>query len=72
MTESELSTLLIPYANSPEGKVVIDTFRATVTALFPHYLDELRGIAVGAQVSYENVRVCDSCNGIIIGLRCFC
>ena len=56
MAESELSTLLIPYASSPEGKVVIDTFRATVTSLFPHYLDELRGIAVGADVSYENVR----------------
>ncbi|EGZ19217.1 hypothetical protein PHYSODRAFT_493438 [Phytophthora sojae] len=52
---SKLQTLLLPFAQTPAGRDLLDRYLAVHRATFPEYVEELEGVAEGSGVSFETV-----------------
>ena len=52
---SFFNSKMLSYNSTAEGSHLYTTFYKTVAAKFPHYLDELRGMADGANISFSKV-----------------
>jgi hypothetical protein len=50
-----LNATIKPFAASPTGRTMIANFKAKTSALFPHLMDELAGIAAGSGVPFEDI-----------------
>jgi hypothetical protein len=50
-----MNATLRPFAASSTGRTMISNFKAKTSALFPHLMDELAGIAAGSDVSFEDI-----------------
>ncbi|XP_077993557.1 beta-alanyl-dopamine/carcinine hydrolase-like [Glandiceps talaboti] len=49
---AELENILKPYYNSQKGREVYNSFLSVTNATFPQFIDELQGIADGAEVPF--------------------
>ena len=46
---------ILPYSQTPKGSALYSLYLATATARYPEYIEELRGIADGAQTPFSKV-----------------
>ena len=53
---SFFNSKMISYNSTTEGSALYTSFYKTVSSSFPLYLDELRGMADGANISFSKVR----------------
>ncbi|XP_071081864.1 beta-alanyl-dopamine/carcinine hydrolase-like [Haliotis cracherodii] len=52
---TDLHTKLLPFVETAGGSHIYDTYLRMAETHFPQYVDELRGIAVGAKLSFKQV-----------------
>ncbi|KAJ8571645.1 hypothetical protein ON010_g5187 [Phytophthora cinnamomi] len=51
----KLQTLLLPFAQTPAGRVLLDKYLAVHRDTFPEYVEELEGVATGSGVPFETI-----------------
>ncbi|POM81461.1 Cysteine protease family C45 [Phytophthora palmivora] len=52
---TKLQTLLLPFAQTPMGRKVLDQYLMVHRAVFPQYVEELEGIAEGSNVPFRTI-----------------
>ena len=60
-SDSFFNSEMLSYNSTAEGSSIYTRFYHTVATLYPQYLDELRGMADGANISFSKV-----CIGVVV------
>lgn len=62
----EMKSVLLPYYDCREGRDVFDGFLRSCTAVFPQYVEEIRGMSLGSGVPFEKLFLLNCLNEMVI------